>query len=83
MLKLVIAFKVFDLVFVLTAGGPGQATTVASFHIYRVAIQQFNVGLAACQTLLFAVVMFVVACFTTPMWRAPGAASGTACTTST
>lgn len=59
-LKLVIAFKVFDLVFVLTAGGPGQATTVASFHIYRVAIQQFNVGLAACQTLLFAVVVGLV-----------------------
>jgi multiple sugar transport system permease protein len=48
---------VFDLVFVLTAGGPGQATTVASFHIYRVAIQQFDIGLAAAQTLLFAIVV--------------------------
>lgn len=57
LLKLVIGFKVFDLVFVLTAGGPGQATTVASFHIYRVAIQQFDIGLAAAQTLLFAIVV--------------------------
>ena len=56
-LKLVISFKVFDLIFVLTAGGPGQATTVSSFYIYRVAIQQFDIGLAAAQTLLFAVVV--------------------------
>lgn len=56
-LKLVISFKVFDVVFVLTAGGPGQATTVSSFYIYRVAIQQFDIGLAAAQTLLFAIVV--------------------------
>lgn len=56
-LKLVIGFKVFDLIFVLTAGGPGQATTVSSFHIYRVAIQQFDIGMAATQTILFALVV--------------------------
>ena len=56
-LKLIIAFKVFDLIFVLTAGGPGQATTVSSFYIYRVAIQQFDIGLAATMTLLFAIVV--------------------------
>ncbi len=56
-LKLVIAFKLFDLVFVLTAGGPGQSTTVSSFYIYRIGIQQFNIGLAAAMTLLFAVVV--------------------------
>ncbi|MCY4260310.1 MAG: sugar ABC transporter permease [Rhodobacteraceae bacterium] len=56
-LKLVIAFKLFDLVFVLTAGGPGQSTTVSSFYIYRIGIQQFNIGLAAAMTLLFAIVV--------------------------
>lgn len=56
-LKLIITFKVFDLVFVLTAGGPGQATTLSSFHIYRVAIQQFDIGMAATQTFLFALVV--------------------------
>ncbi|MCY6383757.1 carbohydrate ABC transporter permease [Hoeflea prorocentri] len=56
-LKLVISFKVFDLIFVLTAGGPGQATTVSSFYIYRVAVQQFDIGLAAAQTLMFALVV--------------------------
>jgi multiple sugar transport system permease protein len=56
-LKLVIGFKLFDLVFVLTAGGPGQATTISSFYIYRIGIQQFDIGLAAAMTLLFAIVV--------------------------
>lgn len=59
-LKLVIAFKVFDLVFVLTGGGPGQATTVSSFYIYRVAIQQFDIGAAATQTIVFAIVVGLI-----------------------
>ncbi len=59
-LKLVIAFKVFDLVFVLTGGGPGQATTVSSFYIYRVAIQQFDIGAAATQTIIFAIVVGLI-----------------------
>ena len=37
LLRLVIGFEVFDLVALLTAGGPGQATTVASC-IDRVAV---------------------------------------------
>jgi len=56
-LKLVISFKLFDLVFVLTAGGPGQSTTVSSFYIYRTGIQQFDIGLAAAMTILFAIVV--------------------------
>jgi multiple sugar transport system permease protein len=60
LLKLVISFKAFDLVYVLTAGGPGQATTVASFNIYRVAVNQFDVGFAATQTVLFGIVVALV-----------------------
>lgn len=56
-LKLIISFKVFDLVFVLTAGGPGEATTLTSYQIYRVAIQQFDIGVAAAMTLVFAIVV--------------------------
>ncbi|MEZ5666139.1 MAG: sugar ABC transporter permease [Alphaproteobacteria bacterium] len=59
-LKLVIGFKVFDLVFVLTAGGPGQETRLTTFHIYQEAIQQFDMGAAAAQTLLFAVMVGLI-----------------------
>jgi multiple sugar transport system permease protein len=57
LIKLIISFKVFDLVFSLTSGGPGFDTNLASFQIYRVGLQQFNVGYAAAQTILFALLV--------------------------
>lgn len=59
-LKLVIGFKVFDLVFVLTAGGPGQDTRLTTFHIYQEALNQFDMGSAAAQTLVYAVMVGLI-----------------------
>ena len=33
--RMILAFKVFDEVYLLTGGGPGTATEVISFTIYR------------------------------------------------
>jgi len=60
LLRLVMAFKVFDLVYLLTFGGPGDATSLASFQIWRLALREFNVGAAAAQTVLFALLVGVV-----------------------
>ena len=60
LLKLIIGFKLFDLVYVLTFGGPGFATTNATFSIWRMALEQFDVGRAAAQTLVFAIVIGIV-----------------------
>lgn len=60
LLRLVMAFKTFDLVYVLTFGGPGDATSIASFEIWKSALREFDVGLASAQTLLFALVVTVV-----------------------
>jgi len=60
LVRLVLAFKVFDLVFVLTTGGPGTSTTVPAFLVWQQAIQQFDLGIAATTTLLLAVVVTVV-----------------------
>lgn len=57
LLRFIMATKLFDLVYVLTAGGPGFTTTVGSFYIYRVAFQQFNIGYAAALTILFGLVV--------------------------
>jgi len=59
-IRLVIAFKAFDLIVLMTSGGPGQATTTPSYLIYQAALQQFDVGRAAAITLVFAVVVTVV-----------------------
>lgn len=57
LLKLILAFKLFDLVSILTFGGPGFATTTAGFSIYRQAFEQFDVARAAAQTLVYAAVI--------------------------
>lgn len=59
-LKLVVSFKVFDLVFIMTSGGPGFDTTVSSFEIYRTALQTFDVGAAAAQTIAFLVLVTLI-----------------------
>jgi multiple sugar transport system permease protein len=60
LIRLIMAFKLFDLVYALTQGGPGFDTTVATFQIYRTALERFDVGAGAAQTLLFAVVVSLV-----------------------
>ncbi|WP_421850411.1 carbohydrate ABC transporter permease [Oricola sp.] len=60
LIRLIIAFKTFDLVYVLTFGGPGNATNISSFEIWKTAMREFDLGLAAAQTLILAVVVTVV-----------------------
>ena len=44
---LVAALKVFDLVFVMTRGGPGNSTLVVSLYLYRNVFEQNRVGYGA------------------------------------
>ena len=59
LLRLVMAFKTFDLVYALTSGGPGNATTIATFEIWKTALREFDVGLASAQTILFAITVSI------------------------
>lgn len=58
--RLIIALKVFDLVFILTYGGPGSATQVMSFYIYKVGFTMFKTGYAAALTLLVFLMVAVI-----------------------
>lgn len=52
------AFKVYDQIYVLTNGGPGNLTTSVSVFIYKVAFLKGNIGEAAAASILL---MFVLA----------------------
>ena len=54
MLRLIMAFKTFDLLYILTFGGPGASTDMAGFAVWRTALRNFDVGTAAAETVLFA-----------------------------
>ncbi len=61
LLELVLGFKVFDLVAVVTSGGPGLATVVASYEIFRTGLRgDYDVGVAAAQTLVLGLLVGVV-----------------------
>jgi multiple sugar transport system permease protein len=63
MLRTILAFKVFDQIFVLTSGGPGTATRVISMHIYKIFSEQFRLGYSAFLSLLVALIMIVIVAF--------------------
>lgn len=60
LLRIIMAFKTFDLVYILTFGGPGYATSYASFVIWQSGLQKFDVGTAAAQTVIFALFVSLV-----------------------
>lgn len=57
LIKLIISFKIFDLIYVLTTGGPGTGTTLASYAVFRTLLQEYDVGLAAAQVILLVIVV--------------------------
>jgi multiple sugar transport system permease protein len=58
----ILAFQVFDQVYVLTGGGPANATNVVVLELYRQAFQRYNFGYAAAEAMvLFLIIMGVTA----------------------
>lgn len=55
------AFKIFDLVFMFTQGGPGTTTETASWYVYRLGFQFFQMGYAAAVSYLILIMLSIVA----------------------
>jgi multiple sugar transport system permease protein len=50
-------FKLFDIVYIITAGGPGSSTETIAVYVYRMAFQFFRTSQASA---LAYIVLFVV-----------------------
>lgn len=59
LLTVIGAFKVFDLVYVLTNGGPGNATEVLASYIFRNAFEFGQIGYANALSVVFLAIAFV------------------------
>lgn len=55
------AFKIFDLVYMFTQGGPGTSTETVSWYIYRLGFQFFRMGYASAISYLVLIGLSVVA----------------------
>lgn len=56
--RIIVAFKVFDEIYLLTSGGPGTSTEVVSFTIYQRFFTENRVGFGAAMSIA---VMFLIA----------------------
>jgi ABC-type sugar transport system permease subunit len=65
-LSVIYSFEVFDLIYVMTTGGPGYATTVLTVYIYNTAFQTQKFGYASAIGLVF---MLIIMSITLVQWR--------------
>ena len=54
------SFQVFDTVYVMTAGGPGNATEVASLNIYNTAFAGFRIGEASAMSVVLFLIILAI-----------------------
>jgi multiple sugar transport system permease protein len=56
-------FKILDIPFSMTSGGPGMATQTYSFYIYLTGLRNFNTGYASALAYLLLIVMMAISMF--------------------
>ncbi|OGO35991.1 MAG: hypothetical protein A2W35_18120 [Chloroflexi bacterium RBG_16_57_11] len=54
-------FRIFDVIYLLTAGGPARVTETVSIYVYRYGFQSFNLGIAAASSFTMLLIMLVIA----------------------
>jgi multiple sugar transport system permease protein len=59
-ISIINSFQVFDQAFIMTEGGPANATNTLVFNIYRYAFQFFQMGYAAAMAWVLFAIIFVV-----------------------
>ena len=52
LIRLIFAVKTYDLIYIMTRGGPGVATDLVSYFIYRTAFVGLNIGEASAMSIL-------------------------------
>jgi len=63
LLRIIDTFRIFDKVYALTAGGPGNATEVLTFLIYKIAFRYYEFGLGSAQAIIMLCIVLIVVCF--------------------
>lgn len=63
LLRTMQSFKVFDVIYATTGGGPGSTTTVLNFHIFTVGMTFFDMGYAAALANILLVVVAILSIF--------------------
>jgi len=57
---IIASFKVFDLISVLTDGGPGTSTTVIAYYMYKTAFRYQKMGYASAMAAVVFLIIFII-----------------------
>jgi len=65
----IFSYQVFDLPYLLTAGGPSDATLTVAMYLYTTGFSQFNLGYAAAIGYSLALIAIIVSVFQFGLFR--------------
>ena len=60
MIRFMQLFNIFDLVYVLTSGGPGTASRTLSFNLFQEGLVNYNIGLTAAMTWIIVIIVTII-----------------------
>lgn len=60
MIRFMQLFNIFDLVYVLTSGGPGTASRTLSFNLFQEGLVNYNIGLTAAMTWIIVLIVTII-----------------------
>mgnify|MGYP001157421022 FL=1 len=66
LIRLIFAIKTYDLIYIMTKGGPGDATDLISYYIYRSAFISLNLGEAAAMS---TILLIIIVMLTLPLFK--------------
>lgn len=62
-IRLIDSLRAYDLVYMMTRGGPGTSTETFSYYVFRMAFTNLNLGQASAASLLFLILIVVLTSF--------------------
>jgi multiple sugar transport system permease protein len=63
LIRAIFAVKTYDLIYIMTRGGPGVSTDFISYFIYRTAFVSLNIGEASAMSIVLLGVIFVLSAY--------------------
>lgn len=60
LIRMISAMKTYDLIYILTSGGPGGATETISFRIWKIGFTNLNMGQAAAASILLLLAILIL-----------------------
>jgi multiple sugar transport system permease protein len=60
LIRMIAAIKTYDLIYILTRGGPGHKTDTMSYYVFKMAFRKMSVGDAAAQSFILLIFILVL-----------------------